>query len=81
MAESMVARFREQQALEEEAARRGLYGVAMTASHALINARMERAGERILRILQEGKEAEALALMETLDWGLEEEETCHITTA
>lgn len=68
---SEVARFREQQALEEEAAQRGMYGFASTARHDFINARMQRGGERILRLIDEGKHEEAQALMNTDNWGME----------
>ena len=43
---SEIARFREQQALEEEAARLALTGYAITARHDFINTRMQRQGER-----------------------------------
>ena len=60
--------------LEEEAARRGLYGFAVVASHELITARMEPGAERILRLITEGKHDEAVALMNTESWGVEVEE-------
>jgi hypothetical protein len=60
--------------LEEEAARRGLYGFAVVASHEIITARMERGAERILRLITEGKHDEAVALMNTESWGIEVEE-------
>jgi len=66
---SEVARFRQQQALEEEAARLGLYGFAEVARHERITARMELGGRRILRLIEEGKHEEALALMNTEHWG------------
>lgn len=69
---SIIAAFRQQQALEYEAAQRGLYGLAIVASHELITARMERGATRILRLLEEGKHAEALALINTETWGEEE---------
>ena len=71
---SQVARFRQQQALEEEAAQQGLYGLAVVARHDLITARMERGAERILQLIKEGRHEEAQALMETETWGAEEEE-------
>lgn len=70
---SEVARFRELQALEEEASKRALYATAMVARHDFIIARMERGAERILRLLQEGKQVEAMALMNTRQWGEEEQ--------
>ena len=66
---SEVARFREQQALQEEAAHLALHGYAEVARHDRIIARMERGGRRILRLLEEGKQEEALALMNTEHWG------------
>ncbi len=71
---SEVAYFRQRQASEEEAARRGLYGLAVVASHEIITARMERGAERILRLITEGKHDEAVALMNTESWGVEVEE-------
>jgi hypothetical protein len=65
MSKSEVAAFREQQALQEEAARQGLYGLAMVASHELITARMQSGVERILALFQEGKPEAAVALMST----------------
>ncbi len=73
MGQSEVARFREQQALQEQAARQGLHGLAMVASHEFITARMERAAERLLRLIHEGRHEEAMTLMGTPSWGLEEE--------
>jgi len=70
---SEVARFREQQALEEQAARLGLSGYAITARHDFIEARAQRGAERILQLIAEGKEAEALTLMNEPHWGLEAE--------
>ena len=67
---SEVARFRRQQALEEEAARLALSGLAITARHDFINARMQRGGERILQLIAEGRHEEAQALMNTDNWGV-----------
>ncbi|HLZ80636.1 MAG TPA: hypothetical protein VKP04_03330 [Ktedonobacteraceae bacterium] len=61
---SVVARFRRQQALEEEAARLALYGYAEVA----------RGGERILSLIAEGKHEQAQALMNKENWGVEESE-------
>jgi hypothetical protein len=69
---SEIARFREQQALEEEAARLALSGFAITARHDFINARMQRGGERILQLIAQGKHEEAQALMNSDTWGAEE---------
>lgn len=70
---SIVAAFREQQALLDQAARQGLYGLVVVANHQAITARMERGAERILRLFHEGKAEEAVALMETAVWGGEED--------
>src|SRR6266852_3079619 len=67
---SEVARFREQQALQEQAALLGLSGYAITARHDFIEARAQRGASRILQLLAEGKEAEALTLMNEPQWGL-----------
>jgi hypothetical protein len=81
MAESEVARFREQQALQEQAAHQGLYGFAAMARHASITARMERRAEYLLKLLEEGKYQEVARLMETPTWGLEEgKSSCPTTT-
>ena len=71
---SEIARFREQQALEEESARMALTGYAITARHDFIIARAQRGAERILRLIDEGKHEEAQALMNTENWGVEEKE-------
>ncbi len=71
---SEVARLMHRIDLEREAAQQGLTGLAYgTARHAFITARMERGAERILQLVQEGKYAEAIALMATETWGEEEE--------
>ena len=69
---SEIARFREQQALEEEAARLALSGYAITSRHDIITARMQRGGERILQLIEQGRHEEALALMNSDHWGSEE---------
>lgn len=74
---SDVARFRQQQALEEEAARLALYGFAEVAKHDRIVARIERSGQRILRLLEEGRHEEAFALLHTDNWGITENEAAH----
>jgi hypothetical protein len=71
---SEVAYFRQQQALRDEAAQRGLSGCAITATHESITARMQRGAERVLRLIEEGKLEEALAMLNTDDWCLEEQE-------
>ncbi len=75
MPESEIARFRQEQTLQEQAARQGLNGLAMVASHEFITARMERATDRLLRLIHEGRHEEAILLMETPSWGLEEEQS------
>jgi hypothetical protein len=69
---SEIARFREQQALEEEAARLSLSGFATTARHDIITAKMQQGGERILQLIAEGKHDEAQVLMNSENWGIEE---------
>ena len=68
---SEVAQFRRQQALEEEAARLALSGFAVTARHNFITARMQRGGEHILRLIEQGKHEEALILMNSDNWDVE----------
>jgi len=71
---SEIARFREQQALEEEAIRMAFSGLAITARHDFITARMQRGGEHILRLIAEGKHDEAQVLMNSENWGVEDVE-------
>ena len=69
---SEVARFIHQIQLEREAAERGLCGLANgTARHAFIEARAARGADAIVQLMQKGRCAEAIALMETPDWGEE----------
>lgn len=49
--QSSVAAFRQRQLLEEEAARRALYGFAIIANHESITARMETSAERLLKLI------------------------------
>lgn len=75
MAKSEVASLMHRIDLEREAAQRGLTGLAYgIARHDFITARMERGAERILRLVQEGKYVEAIALMEMENWGVDGEE-------
>jgi hypothetical protein len=69
MAESEVAMFREQQALQEQAAQAGLHGLAVVASHESITKRVELGAERLLELIQQGKHAEVAQIMETTTWG------------
>jgi hypothetical protein len=72
---SEVAHFREQQALEEQASRFGLYGPAIVVNHNSITARLQQGAERITRLMQQGKMQEAAQLMEQPDWGADMQET------
>jgi aminoglycoside phosphotransferase family enzyme len=72
MSESKVARFRQEQILQEQAASQGLYGPAALARHESIIARMDRGAQRLLQMLQEGKHEEVAFLMETTSWALED---------
>ena len=71
---SEVARVLRQIDLEVEAAGRASHGFAITARHDFINARIQRQGEYLLRLIDEGRHEEALALMNTDDWGGEREQ-------
>ena len=88
MISSEVAQFRQQQAMQEEAALLGLNGLASGVSrHAFIEARMQQGATSILQLLEEGRHEEAQRLMETRAWGQEELEgieegergRCHTT--
>lgn len=69
---SEVARLMNQIQAEREAAERGLCGFASgTAKHAFIEARATRGADAILHLMQQGRYTEALALMNTPDWGVE----------
>src|SRR5712692_11452558 len=65
---SEVARLMRQIDLEREAAERGLYGFAITARHDFITVRMQRGGERILQLIDQGKHEEAQALLNADNW-------------
>jgi hypothetical protein len=69
---SEIARFRQQQALQEQATQQGLSGLAAVAYHAAIIKRMERGAERVLRLVAEGKHEEAKALILSDDLWMEE---------
>ncbi len=76
---SEVARFKEQQAQQEEAARLGLSGPAIVARHDGIEAR----AERILHLLTHGRYEEAEQQMNLLAWGVtgnEEQGMSHFDT-
>jgi hypothetical protein len=63
MAGSEVQQFRQQQALQEEAAYQGLYGLAAVARHAIITARMEQMALHIQHLAAQGKHQEAQAIL------------------
>ena len=67
---SEVARFRQQQAMQEEAARQGLYGFAAVASHETITARMEQETPHLLHLLKEGKLEQAETIITTMQQDL-----------
>lgn len=71
---SNVARIRQQIVHEEMAAHLGLTGPAITSRHEFINARATRGAVRILQLVEQGRCAEAQALMNIPNWGVEEEE-------
>jgi len=77
MTESEIAKFRQQQTLQEQAAQQALYGVASVATHRSITARMERGAQYLLTLLKAGQYEKVIRLMEAASWGLEEEQ-CHI---
>lgn len=79
MAKSEVATFRQEQTLQEQSAQQGLNGFAVVASHEMITARMDRAAERLLHLIQEGRHDEVMLLMSKPTWGLEEGR-CHTMT-
>jgi hypothetical protein len=72
MATSHVAQFRASQSLQEQSARLGLQGYALTTPHDVIVARAQQGAERILQLLKEGKQEQAHALWNTPSWGIEE---------
>jgi hypothetical protein len=65
---SDVARFIQMQKLQEDAAKLGMYGSALVASHEAINARMNRKAEQLLELIEKGKYKEVAALMEKECW-------------
>ena len=66
---SDIARFRQQHALQEQAMQYLQSGLAITTRHAFITARAQRGAERIIRLLEAGKEEEAIVLMNHPTWG------------
>jgi hypothetical protein len=65
---SDIARFREQQALCEQAAMLGLSGYAEVSRHEVIEKRQNQGAPYLLQMITEGKHEEAFALMESDDW-------------
>lgn len=65
---SEVAEIRRRIDLENEASRLALYGYAEVARHERITARMEHGAEHFFRLLEQGKQAEALAFMNSDYW-------------
>lgn len=61
-ADSEIARFREQQQLEEESGQLGLNGPAAVASHETISARMCRGADVLNKLFEEGRDEEAYDL-------------------
>jgi len=77
--QSEVAHLMQRIESEEQAARLALNGYAEVARHERIIARMELGGQRILRLIDEGKHEEAIALMNTNHWGVAEEHEREVT--
>lgn len=67
--QSEVTRIRQLIEQEEITAHLGLTGPAIVANHELINARASRGAARILQLIEQGRYAEAHALMDMPDWG------------
>ena len=65
---SEVARLMAQIAAEEESAQLALNGYAAVASHETIVHKFESSTEEVRRLFAEGKDAEAEALWESLEW-------------
>src|SRR5256886_115698 len=61
---SEIAQFRQRQAAEEASAQLALGGLAITASHEAIRARMERGAGTLFQLFQQGRSEEAYALWE-----------------
>jgi len=61
---SEIAQFRQRQAAEEASAQLGLGGLAITASHEAILARMEQGARTLFQLFQQGRSEEAYALWE-----------------
>jgi hypothetical protein len=66
--QSEIARFREEQELQEQAAKNALYSFANVASHDAIEKRLEVGATRIVQLMQQGRVNEALQLMKSPTW-------------
>lgn len=64
-----IARFRQQQELEYEAAKRALYSPAIVASHDIIEKNLTRGADYILQFIEQGNMQKAIALMNDPNWG------------
>jgi hypothetical protein len=64
-----IARFRQQQELEYEAAKRALYSPAIVVSHDIIEKNLTRGADYILQFIEQGNMQEAIALMNDPNWG------------
>ena len=74
MAESKVARFGQQQTLQEQVARQGLYSLAIGGSHESISVHRQQSAERMFWFIEADKRQEAQALIATDVWGMEVKE-------
>lgn len=63
--------------LENEASRLALHGYAEVARHQCITARMERGAEHFFRLIEQGKQEEALAFMNSDYWFEKEDKPSH----
>jgi len=68
MAGSEVARLMAQIAAEEESAQLAMSGFAQTGSHDIIVHKFEFDTEEVRRLFAAGKDSEAEALWESLEW-------------
>lgn len=72
---SLIATFRRDQQLQEEAAQHALYSPAIVARHDAIIKRMEQGATHLLRLIEQGRHTEAIALMQQDNWGMSETES------
>ncbi|HEY4033030.1 MAG TPA: hypothetical protein VGL94_03595 [Ktedonobacteraceae bacterium] len=66
--QSEIARFREQQELQEQAAKNALYSFANVASHDAIEKRLEIGATKIVQLMQQGRVNEAMQIMQSPTW-------------